>query len=527
MTNSTTAGPQAATGDIYDVAVVGGGAVGASAAQNLAAKGFRTVLLEQGDFGSGTSSRSSRLLYCGLAYFSPDYPLWRFVLHPRHLIARVRMARLAMQCRTELATTMPERLKAREFVFPVLKNSEYPAWKVALGYHALGVFGSRRAPLNYRHVPIARAAEENGLVALMDPERVTGVASFTEYQYDWPERIVLDTVLDAERLGATVRNYTRVTQAAHLDGQWHLSLADGPRPGRPGSGGRARGEARARFLVNAAGPWVDRLLSGDAAPSRRHVIGIKGVNVMVRLPDECRGKGFETISSKDQPFYVMPWGDHHFFGPTETVFEGLPEDVRVLPVELDYILGEANHVLPSLKLTREDIVYAWCGVRPRTAGGHEGQKSVTLHDMVAEGLPNALTVTGAPIMVHRHAGRKVASAVRRRLEPSVRAQPLSPGAKLLPWDETDETIGGVPRSTLRAASGDHVTTLLDLMFRRVNMGWEPDLGLPHAHAVAREVADVLGWDAAAIDAEVAAYRAFVAENFLPGGLVEAEKGAMA
>lgn len=519
--------PEAADSGAYDVAVVGGGVVGASAAQNLAAQGFRTVLLEQGDFASGTSSRSSRLLYCGLAHFSPDYPLWRLGLHPRDFARRVRMARLAMLCRTELATTMPERHKACDFVFPVLKDSRYPAWKVALGYRALGVFGSRRAPLNYRHVRMPRAAEENGLVALMDPARVTGVAAFREYQYDWPERICIDTVLDAERLGATVRNYARVTRIANRAGHWHLSLAEGPRPGCPGTGGAAVGEVRARFLVNAAGPWVDRVLDGGTAPKRRHVIGIKGVNVLVRLPEACRGKGFETISSKDQPFYLMPWGDHHFFGPTETVFEGPPEDARVLPEELDYILGEANRVLPSLRLTRADVVYAWCGVRPRTAGGDEGQKSVTLHDMAAEGLPNALTVTGSPIMVHRYAGREVAAAVGRRLQASGPPQPLSSGARLLPWDEAGGMIGGVPRSALRAAAGEHVATLLDLMFRRVNMGWQPDLGLPHARAVAREVADLMAWDAAAIDAEVAAYRAFVTDNFLQGELAEAEKGAVA
>jgi glycerol-3-phosphate dehydrogenase len=94
----------------YDAIVVGGGAAGASSAQHLASQGYRTLLVEGGDFASGTSSRSSRLLYCGLAYFSPDYELWRFAYRPRDLLTRVRMAKLAMECRTQLMQTMPERL---------------------------------------------------------------------------------------------------------------------------------------------------------------------------------------------------------------------------------------------------------------------------------------------------------------------------------------------------------------------------------------------------------------------------------
>src|SRR3546814_5374995 len=96
-------------GQSFDVVVIGGGATGASTVQNLAARGYKALLVEKGDFASGTSSRSSRLLYCGLAHLSPDHPLWRFVLKPGDLLRRVYMARLALKCRTQLVNTMPER----------------------------------------------------------------------------------------------------------------------------------------------------------------------------------------------------------------------------------------------------------------------------------------------------------------------------------------------------------------------------------------------------------------------------------
>ncbi|AYD04533.1 FAD-dependent oxidoreductase [Neorhizobium sp. NCHU2750] len=504
-------------GKKYDVIVIGGGAAGAASAQNLAAAGYETLLVDQGDFASGTSSRSSRLLYCGLAYFSPDYELWRFLYRPRDLFTRIRMARLSMRNRTHIASTMPERVNPYTFFFPVEKKGKYAGWKVALGYRALSLFGSRKAPLGYHHLETEKAASRHGLVRHMEKSKLSGLACFREYQYNWAERICIDTVMDAERCGATIANYTQVTAIDRAGDDWRITLAPAGHPGKaPKPASNATIQVSGKILVNTAGPWADRVLKKAIASPKKHLVGIKGVNVVVRLPDDCRGQGMETISSIDQPFYLMPWGDYHFFGPTETIYEGPPEDVRVLDEEIDFIIAEANRVFPKLNLTRKDVVYRWCGVRPRTSDtGKMGVKSFTMHDMAAEGMPNALTITGTPIMVHRHAGRKVAAEVARRISPSGRARPLSYAARLLPSGDGPK-IGGVPVESLRfAAANEHVHTLLDLMFRRVNMGWQGDMGIPHARAVAQSVADILGWDEQRIDEEVDAYRAYVADHFDP------------
>ncbi len=499
-------------GMTFDVVVIGAGAVGASSAQHLAAAGYRTLLVDKGDFGSGTSSRSSRLLYTGLAHFSPDYALWRFIYRPHDLVRRVRMARLSMRSRTEIASTMPERVSRHTFFFPIYEGGDYAGWKVDLAYRALGLFGSSKVPLSYRRLPAEDAARQFGLVALMDRRRLTSVAVFEEYQFQWPERICLDTALDAGRCGAVLRNYTGVVELSPIaSGGWRLGLED-----CTASAERAYVEARA--VVNAAGPWADRVLrrSTGAQPRRKHLVGIKGINLVVRLPDSCRGTGFEMISSIGQPFYCMPWGDHHFFGPTETIFEDDPDSVRVLPEEADFIIGEANRALPSLNLTTRDIVYRWAGVRPRTSSEKDsGVKSLTIHDMAEEGMPGILTVTGSPIMIHRYAGRGVAAAVRRMLPASGSPSELSYAVRPAPGD------GPLSAERLHhAARHEHAETLVDLLFRRVPVGWQPDMGLDEARRAAGIVAGVLGWDAARIGREVAAYRQFVMENFEPRALAE-------
>src|SRR3954454_20247922 len=195
-------------GRSYDVIVVGGGAAGASTAQHLAAAGYETLLVDKGDFASGTTSRSGRLLYCGLAYLSPDHELWRYLYRPKDLYHRVRMARLSMKCRSQLVETMPERLTRCTFFFPVMRGGPYPGWKVDLAYRALRLLDPSGTPLNYRRLAGPEAARQFGLVRLLDQGQLESVAVFDEYQYNWAERICIDTVLDAERCGATIRKYT-------------------------------------------------------------------------------------------------------------------------------------------------------------------------------------------------------------------------------------------------------------------------------------------------------------------------------
>src|SRR3546814_14951119 len=114
----------------------------------------------------------------------------------------------------------------------------------------------------------------------------------------------------------------------------------------------------------------------------------------------------------------MPWGDHHFFGPTDTVFEGDPHDARVTSDEVGYVLREANFLFPSLRLTEKDVVHRWCGVRPRTAAQGENDivKLLSIHELEPDGLHNALAVTGVR-SDERRVGTECVSACKSRWAP--------------------------------------------------------------------------------------------------------------
>ena len=240
-------------GENFDVVIIGAGVNGASAAQHLSAAGYSVLLVDKGDFASGSSSRSSRLLHCGLRYLAPGSSIWEFVRHPGLLAATLRMAKQAMESRAQLVTTAPERVRPMKFFFPIYKDGPYATWQVDLAFRTLVALGPSSVPLDYRRLAPSEVCSKPLVRWLRDQERLLGVASFCEYQFEWPERICMDAVFDAERMGAVVRNYTSAMKIAQAeDKNWSVILADALAP-------EQTAVVRAKVLLNMAGIWIDQV----------------------------------------------------------------------------------------------------------------------------------------------------------------------------------------------------------------------------------------------------------------------------
>ncbi|MFI4987459.1 MAG: FAD-dependent oxidoreductase [Alphaproteobacteria bacterium] len=507
-------------GRTFDVAIIGAGVNGASAAQHLRAAGYRVLLVDKGDFASGTSSRSSRLLHCGLRYLAPGASMWEFLRHPSRLATALRMARQAMASRCQFVAATPERARAMTFAFPIYRGGTYAPWQVDLAFKILAGLGPKQLPLDYRRLT-PQAASATPLVKwLREPERLASVVLFREYQFEWPERIALDAVLDAERMGAVVRNYTAARRLERMaEGGWRLRLEDALAPGDAAG-------VSATLVLNMAGIWIDQV-NGAAAPAaraKRKILGTKGIHIMIRLPPECQDFGIATLNRENEGLYCVPWRGMHYFGPTETVYEGNLDDIRPLEEEIAFLIDEANHLLPALALKRSDVLFAWAGVRPLTYDEAlpKGKRSRELHDLAADGMPGVLAMTAGPVMTHRSAGVETTAAVRRRLPPSGPPQALSYAARLFPDNQNsppllDDWTAVKLADLCSAAEHEHVTSLADLLFRRTGAGWTASMAVEAAGRAAEAVAGTLGWDTARVAAETASYRDYVARNHLVKG----------
>ncbi len=363
-------------------------------------------------------------------------------------------------------------------------------------------------PLEQRMIS-PKAAKSIPLVGdLRDWDRLQGIGGFTEYQFEWPERLCVDAVLDAERLGAVVRNYTAAGRMTRRNEAWEIELTD------VFAGGNATVEAK--LVMNMAGIWIDKVNGASGAPRPRKILGTKGIHIMVQLPPECADNGIVTFNRKQEPLYCIPWRGMHYFGPTETVYEGNLDEIRAGDDEIDGLLAEGNHLLPGLKLKRSDVLFTWAGVRPLSYDPAlpMGKRSRDVHDLSSAGMPGVYAMTAGPVMTHRSAGTEMVDVARRQLKPARRPQPVDYGARKFPDNQNsppvvDDWTDAKLADLVHAARHEHATSLTDLMFRRVGAGWTKTMGYAAADKAAEAVAAVYGWDGARTRKEAEEYRSYL------------------
>ena len=371
--------------DPVDILVIGGGVNGSGIARDAAGRGLRVILCEKADLAEGTSSRSSKLIHGGLRYL--EYREFRLV-------------REALRERDVLLRIAPHIVWPMRFVIPHSREQR-PAWLVRLGLFLYDHLGGRSAlprtrSLDLRHVPEGEPIQ---------PRYARGFA----YSDCWTDdaRLVVLNALDAAAHGAEVLVGTEATQARRDGGVWRVTL-------RGEAGER---EVAARVLVNAAGPWVDRVAGavvGSNAPAQLRLV--KGSHLVVRR--FYRGPQAYLLQNDDKRvIFVIPYQDDLcLIGTTDTPFEGRAEDVAVDPAERTYLLRAANRYLRTA-LTPGDIVAEYAGIRPlHETGGGADASAITRDysfDVAAPGgAAPLLSVFGGKITTYRrlaeHALEKLA-----------------------------------------------------------------------------------------------------------------------
>ncbi|HUZ01669.1 MAG TPA: glycerol-3-phosphate dehydrogenase/oxidase [Thermomicrobiaceae bacterium] len=539
-----------------DLIVIGAGINGAGIARDAAMRGLRVLLLDRGDVGGATTTASTRLIHGGLRYLEHG---------------EVGLVRESLRERRALLRIAPHLVRPLPFLIPLYAGARRGPLTIRAGLTAYDLL-SRDGGLPPHHM-LDRAdtlRREPGL----DPRGLRGAALYHDAQVTFPERLALENALSARDHGASVLTYARVDDllvaGGCVRGVRFTDLASGDTH-----------EARAPVTVNAAGPWVDRVLDslGPLAP-RRLIGGTRGSHLVVDPFPGAPGSALYVEARADgRPFFIIPWDGRYLIGTTDLQYEGSLDDLRPDVSEIAYLLAETNRVVPAARLGPPDVRFAYAGVRPLPyvatgdPGGITRRHVIHDHEQHAEPasqLEGLLSIVGGKLTTYRALAEEVTDRVFVRLGRSAPPCPTAlvplPGAntrdfaafardfvahaphapdsglepataarlvrlygtfarEVLRLADRDPALGRPlsPASDSLAAEVPFALTwelarhLEDVLMRRTMLGLDDQVGLDVLDSAADVAGRALGWDAAHRDAERRDYRQAVARLRPVGG----------
>lgn len=468
---------EAVSTDLLDVLVIGGGIVGSGIARDAAMRGLRVGLVEQDDFASGTSSRSSRLLHGGLRYLAQG---------------RLRLVREASVEKRVIHEIAPHLAEPLPFLFPTRGgDKDWPLWKLKVGVKLYDALCGWR---NLGKSQWLSAAETASRLPQLERDGLNGAVRYFDGLTN-DARLVYDTLRSAHRHGALLCSRTKLQQARLEAGQWHSSLVD-----------RVTArlyDVRSRWIVNAAGPW------GSSFPQSGIQLRLtKGVHLVIDraklpVPDAV------VLTEGRRILFVIPWGERLIIGTTDTDYSGDPRAVRCDDADVAYLLQIVNARFPRAGLSEADVMSAWAGLRPLVAprGGHPSDASRS-HE-IRVGRSNWMDVAGGKLTTYRLIAEQAVDQLVRRL-PGKAGDCRTAKEPLLQSGEATGVSSIVPPEVTRRAVEHYcreewALTLEDIMVRRSSWHYYCRNALEVAVQVAGWMGEINNWDQRRVQLEIEEY----------------------
>jgi glycerol-3-phosphate dehydrogenase len=514
----------------YDVIIIGAGINGAGIARDAALRGLKTCVIDQQDAGAGTSRWSSRLIHGGLRYLEHgELGLVHESLRERELLLR----------------QAPHLVRPLPLLIPVYAASRRTLATVDFGLWVYDLLSLGRSLPGHRRLSREEAIRE---VPGLRIDGLEGAATYFDAQVTYPERLVVELLIAAREAGAILRTHTRVTGLASAGGRVRGVVIE--------SAGGARETLAATVVVNAAGPWVDRVIGGGTPAHGRLLGPTKGTHIVVpRFPGFAGQALYAEAPADGRPFFIMPWNRLVLIGTTDTRFDGDPAEARATEAEVGYLLDATRSVFPRTAPGRGDVLYAYAGVRPLPRQGLRDTAAITRRHHVRQhaSLRGLYNVVGGKLTTFRslaeEAVDQAAARLGRRGARCTTASAGLPGSGATPLDvETElqrfpglsarsrrhlaDTYGtraervaaltlaepalaepvcawshAIGAEIVYGLQEEFAADLADVLFRRCMAGLGPDLGRAACERAAAVGARFLGWDAERVRAEHAAWAA--------------------
>jgi glycerol-3-phosphate dehydrogenase len=374
----------------FDILVIGGGVIGVAIARDAALRGYSTALVEQADFASGTSSRSSKLVHGGVRYLEN----FEFGL----VFEACRERRHSLHSSPNLVRPLP-------FIYPVHRDDPRPLWQIAIGMWLYDGLATFRNIERHQTWGKERTLREEPIIA---SQGLTGATHYYDATVD-DARFTLTIALDAHQAGAILANYARVVAL----------LREGEKVVGAQVCDRLSGdefEVRARVVANATGPWTDSLLKLADPSAACRLRLTKGVHLIVPRERACTRAAITLNSPRDgRLMLLIPWGRFSILGTTDTDYPGDPAHVQADAEDVAYILEAARHAFPVAGLSEADVISAYAGLRPLIADDAATSYKVSREHRIFNTLPGFFTIAGGKLTTWRSMAEQIVGELSRYL----------------------------------------------------------------------------------------------------------------
>ncbi|HWZ44996.1 MAG TPA: glycerol-3-phosphate dehydrogenase/oxidase [Candidatus Saccharimonadales bacterium] len=422
-------------GQQFDVLIIGGGINGVAIARECSMAGRRVLIVDQRDFASGTTSRSTRIIHGGLRYLEHG---------------EIALVRESLRERDRLLQQSPYLVKPLRFLLALQGNQKSftrSSQAIRAGLWLYHRWAGR---------PWRTARSAYGFERQLDSGNPWSFYAYEDAQCEFPERMAAEWLRESIAAGAVARNYTRLLQIEHRNG-----TATGVRLRDTLSSEEFR--VSAAQIVNATGPWVDSVASAAGLDAQKMVGGIKGSHIVLPRFTGMPVEAFFTEAPDGRLIFVIPWNEQILVGTTEVADSGNPEDARPTPEEVDYLMAGFQRFFPQSGLSHSDIRYSFSGVRPLPASPGKSAAAVTrkhiIHDHTPEGAAGLISIIGGKLTTAASLARETARKLGLHVPEPGKVIGMAPAgeveATLRQWAHLVASKAGIPEANAQAIAAWH------------------------------------------------------------------------
>lgn len=377
--------------DTFDLLVIGGGITGAGIALDAVTRGLKVCLIEKSDFASGTSSRSTKLIHGGLRYLKQlEFGIVREVGQERAILYK-----------NAPHIVIPERM-----LLPIVEGGSLGKYSTSLGLYVYdrlaGVEKEERRNMLSKEETLKKEP-------LLNQAILKGGGMYVEYRSD-DARLVIEVMKTAVERGALCLNYVAFRSFTHNDkNQVNGAVAEDMLTGE-------KIQIRSKKIINACGPWVDEIRKEDQSLKKKRLHLTKGIHVVVpkeKLPIQ-QSVYFDVQDGR--MVFAIPRGKIVYIGTTDTNYKEDTDFPFASKEDVEYVLAAANHMFPSIRLTKEDVISTWAGLRPLIHEDGKNPSDLSRKDEIFISDSNLISIAGGKLTGFRKMAERSVNVVCKQLK---------------------------------------------------------------------------------------------------------------